>query len=231
MAFETLRKLLGALPSDKQPGWKLFIDGRETVATFLELASRFGLFRWGYNGAYDTWGFEEPGGGGSVLVPYFIDEKGLLWVGVVKQPRPFQSEEPVLNLPRGFLDPGQSHFQAAITEGAEEIGLQEQQRVFLLDGDPGNPNNTFFVTAGRNTSGELNGIRFYGVRFNFSEMVPEGRQTYKFGDGVVQPVTKDAERIMGCNFIPWTQAARLGCMMTNAGVARLVGMQARSLLK
>lgn len=230
MSFEMIRSFLGALPEGRTPGWKLLVNGKELMAEVVELVSKFGVFRWGFNGAYDTWGFEEPGGGGSVLVPYFRDEKGLLWVGVVKQPRPYQAAEPVFNLPRGFLDPGQSHFQAAVNEGTEELGLQESQRVFLLDGEPGNPNNTFFVTAGTTPEGELNGIRFWGVRFSLSEVEQDG-EVFRFREGVVAATTKDAERIMGSLFIPWTKAARVGCMMSNTGVVRLVAMQALGNLK
>jgi len=213
------------LPLGKTAGWKLFVDGKEVAAQAVELLSRFGLLRWGFNGAYDTWGFEEPGGGGSVLVPYFIDEHGMLWIGVVRQPRPFQSETPVLNLPRGFMEPGETHFQTGTREGSEEVGVNGKERVFLLDGEGGNPNSTFFITVGKNEDGTSKGVRFYGVRFTADEVEASDGLTYTFREGVVTAVTLDAEKIMGTVFVPWTDVAQLGCLMSNAGVARLLAMK------
>ena len=224
--FESIRRLLMDLPEGKSAGWKLVVDGKEMVARAIEIASKFGVLRWGFNGAYDTWGFEEPGGGGSVLVPYFFDEDGALWIGVVRQPRPFQSETPVLNLPRGFLKPGETHFETANREGSEEVGLDGRERVFLLDGEGGNPNSTFNITVGTNEDGTPKGIRFYGVRFTEDEVEAADDSSYTFRDGVVTPVTPDAEKIMGTVFVPWTDVAQLGCMMSNAGVARLIAMAA-----
>jgi len=226
MAFEKLRSLLKELPLGRLPGWQLFVDGKEVGARVVELLSEYALFRWGFNGVYDTLGIEEPGGGGAVLVPYFVDADGMLWIGVVKQPRPYQSEEPVLNLPRGFMNPGETHFETAIREDSEEIGSGEESRITLLDGEGGNPNSTFFITVGTNADGSLKGVRFYGVRFSKNEVETLNGVVYRFREGVVSAVTLDAEKIMGTAFLPWTDVAQLGCLMSNAGVARLTSMQA-----
>lgn len=218
-------------PVGKAAGWKLLVDGREMAARAVEIVSKFGVLRWGFNGSYDTWGFEEPGGGGSVLVPYFRDSHGNLWVGVVRQPRPYQSETPVLNLPRGFLKPGETHFETAAREGSEEVGIDGEDRQFLLSGESGNPNSTFFVTVGTGDDGTPNGVRFYGVRFTEDEVIASEDFTYTFREGVVKAVSKDAERIMGAVFVPWSTVAQLGCMMSNAGVARLIAMESEGQLK
>lgn len=215
--FEAIRKLLGALDDKDKRGWTLRVNGQLVEdATEVELESRFGLLRWGKGPAgYDQWGFEEPGGGGSVLVPFFVCKNDkAVWVGVVRQPRPFQCAEPVDNLPRGFLEPGQSHFQTALREGGEEVGFTEAERISALPGDPGNPNSTFFVTL-------AGGVRFFGVRFSEDEMTKDG-STFVFKPGVVQATTKDAEKIMGCRFISWIEAMKLGDLFTNAGVGRLL---------
>jgi hypothetical protein len=227
MSFRVIRELLGDLPNDKSPGWELVVNGIAKLADLprsLELVSKFGVFRWGWNGKYDTWGFEEAGGGGSVLVPFFQNEHGVPFVGVVMQMRPFQSEEPVWNVPRGFLDPGATHFESAKTEASEELGVQNADRIFELAGEPGNPNSTFFVTRGLQENGEAKGIRFWGVRFSESEMVAEGENTFALREGVVSPVTDEAERIMGCKFIPASSVVKLGCLISCAGAGRLVGM-------
>lgn len=221
--MEVIRDLLKALPEGANPGWGLEVDGQKVPAREASLVHpKFGEVRFGAApiGGYGTWGFEEVGGGGSVLVPYFRTPEGQLYVGLVQQPRPFQSEVPVWNLPRGFLNPGQTHFTSALGEAREEVGSTNENRVFLLDGEPANPNSTFFVTRGPNADGSPKGIRFYGVHFD-SEELERDTDGFKFKPGVVVPATKDAEKIMGCRFILWTEAMELGCMMTIAGVGRL----------
>ncbi len=207
----------------KSRGWKLFVNDKEIPEVeSVELSSKFGVVRYGLTPqGYDAWCFAENGGGGTVLVPYFIDRTGFLYVGVVEQPRPLQADKPVLNLPRGFLDPGVNHFQNALKEGSEEIGLIEKNRVFPLKGEPGNPNNTFFFTNNVNEKGEKFGIRFFGVEFSRHEIIMDKGKLI-FQQGVVTPITKDAEKIMGTQFVPWREALQMGCMITNAGVGRLL---------
>lgn len=210
---DNIRKLLKALP---KAGWKIIVDGNEITARELELQSRYGTLRWGFNGSYDQWGFEEPGGGGSVLVPYSL-VSGVLHIGCVRQPRPFQSVEPVWNVPRGFLEPGETHFQTAAREGGEELGFGDSERIFALPGQPGNPNSTFFVTL-------AGGVRYFAVRFSEKELT-QVQDGFVFDKGVVKPVSKDAERIMGCEFFPWYQVAQLGDQFSNTAVARLLAWQ------
>lgn len=217
-----IRDLLKALAQGATAGWKLRVNGVEVPANEVELENlKFGMIRWGSLGSYDSWGFQEVGGGGAVLVPYFVHPERGIVVGLVQQPRPFMSEKPVWNLPRGFMNPGQTHFKSATGEALEEIGSTDGNRIFLLNGEPANPNSTFFVTRGNNADGSPKGIRFYGVGFLPSEFEPEGNG-FKFKPGVVVPATKDAEKIMGCRFVDWMEATQLGCMMTISGVARLV---------
>jgi 8-oxo-dGTP pyrophosphatase MutT (NUDIX family) len=133
----------------------------------------------------------------------------------VEQNRPLQNRHsPVLNLPRGFLDPGETHFEAAQRETEEEIGQIGQ--VFLLPGKPTNPNNTFFETW---SEGE--GIKWYGLKLAETAL-KEKSGYYSLNEEVAKPASNAAEGIMGSRFIPWTQAALLADQMTVAGVARIL---------
>lgn len=221
---QLIRDLLKALPEGANPGWVLFVNGVEVPAREVSLVNpKFGEVRFGAApmGGYGTWGFEEVGGGGSVLVPYVRMPDGNLYIGLVQQPRPFMSDTPVLNGPRGFLNLGETHFESAAREGLEEIGLDESTRVRPLLGAPGNPNSTFFITVGQNPDGSAKGIRFYGVQFTPSEVELDG-DVCRFKTGVVKPLTPSAEKIMGTVFVPWVTAMQLGCLITNAGVGRLL---------
>jgi len=224
--METIRDLLKPLPEGANPGWELFVDGQKVPAREVSLVNpKFGEVRFGAApiGGYGTWGFEEVGGGGSVLVPYFKAPDGQLYVGLVEQPRPFMSEQPVWNLPRGFMNLGESHFQSAVREAGEELGFDEAGRVFQLLGGPGNPNSTFFVTRGLNPDGSEKGIRFYGVQFDPREVVrDDAGDIWRFRPDVVRPVSPSAEKIMGSSFVPWSAAMQLPCMITNVGVGRLL---------
>jgi len=215
--FEGIRSLLKKLGPEDSSGWKLIVDGKEVSAREVELGSKFGLLRWAKTAiGYDSWGFEEPGGGGTVLVPFVRTSAGELLIGVVEQMRPFQSERLVMNLPRGFLEPGNSHFESAVAELTEEFAVVSGERVFLLPGEPGNPNSTFFVTLGAEQ-----GVRYYGVQFSSQEIEFENGSC-RLSSSVIKPVTPAAEKIIGCLFVPWKVAATIGDQFTNCGVARLM---------
>ncbi|MBT5338457.1 hypothetical protein HN858_04290 [Candidatus Falkowbacteria bacterium] len=213
-----LRRLLTSLGAEDKAGWKCRVDGEEVEASVVELEhKRFGLLRWGNTAAgYDSWGFQELGGGGSVLVPFVKTGAGELLIGVVEQLRPFQSESPILNLPRGFLELGLSHFESAVAELHEEFAVVEGERVFAPPGEPGNPNSTFFVTLG-----EENGVKYYGVQF-FEDEIAEVGGKYVLNLDVVKATSAAAEKITGSQFVPWQVAATVGDQFTNSGAVRLM---------
>ncbi|MCH7641427.1 NUDIX domain-containing protein [Patescibacteria group bacterium] len=198
-------------------GWSLLVNGNpvQDVAQLVLFHPKFGALYYGKSpsGNYDQWSFHEIGGGGSVTVPFVLVE-GALYIGTVSQPRPLQDTSgPVPNLPRGFLDPGESHFEAAKRETEEELGITATS--FELPGEPTNPNSAFFETWG-----EGEGARFFGLEFG-ENMVKAKGEGYVLDEGLVSPVSKSAEGIMSAGFIPWQKAALVGDIFTIAGVARL----------
>lgn len=202
-----------------KPGWKLLVDDQvvkvDRMAVLIN--DKLGTLTYGKSpsGEYDQWAFHETGGGGSVIIPYSIVDNRLL-IGVVTQVRPLQSGEPVANVSRGFMDPDKSHFQAASSELAEEMGLNIP--VIDLGGEGGNPNSAFFETWGENE-----GVKFWAVKVPADKLVA-GEGEYGFKPGVVKPMEGDkmAERILGSKFIPLAEAGKLGDMMTLSAITRLL---------
>jgi len=218
---------ISEIPDDKKESrdWTILLDRVEFVdlAIIQIVNPRVGVVTYGMTpDGHDGWNFHEVGGGGSVIVPYAVWKKEL-FIGVIKQDRPNQGGN-VLQLPRGLLDAGEDHFDAALRELSEEIGNKfSQKEIMLLGGDPCNPNSTFFVTTPPDE-----GVRFYAIQFRSNELMPlmEG-EGYTLQPGLLKEsattqATEFAERILGCQFIPWPKAAQLGDMFTVAGVGRLL---------
>jgi 8-oxo-dGTP pyrophosphatase MutT (NUDIX family) len=214
---------IDVIPDERQNerSWVLEIDGTTCAAVGkLVLSSRFGVLEYGLTpSGHDGWIWREEGGGGVVVLPWTM-AAGQLHVGVLRQQRPFQGGS-ILNAPRGFVDPEETHGSAARRELLEETGYDPTDRVVDLGGDPANPNSAFFDTS---VSGR--GVRFYGVEIDPSEVVTvEGRLMLRDDTGAYDP----GEGIEGLEFVPWRLAARLADMFTNAGVARLLAiLDARS---
>jgi ADP-ribose pyrophosphatase YjhB (NUDIX family) len=219
------KSLIIPIPADKQDkrGWSVSLNGAPIPqVTELTISNpKFGVVTYGLTTpGYDGWSFRENGGGGSVIVPYASIEKQL-YIGVLEQGRHNQGGK-VLNVPRGFLDPGESHFEAAKREFAEESGVNVKVNVVPLAGEPMNPNSAFFETPEPEE-----GVKCFAVQFH-SAQLEKGEMGYKFRDGIVKPnaeskATKLAEQILGCHFIPFAKALQLGDMFTVAAVGRLMG--------
>src|SRR3989344_1136046 len=112
-----------AAENQTKRGWKLELNGEpvENVSGLRLHNDRFGTLEYGATPAgYDSWCFEEVGGGGSVIVPYFVDPSGMIYIGLVTQDR-YTMGGKVENLPRGFLKGEETHFQAAQREADEEF--------------------------------------------------------------------------------------------------------------
>ena len=211
-----------AVKNQSKRGWTITLNGQEMiVVTSLRLHNpRFGTLEYGVTPqGYDSWCFEEVGGGGSVIVPYVIIAGGL-FIGLVQQDR-YTMGGKVWNLPRGFLAENETHFEAAQRESGEELRFNLAERFSELPGLPANPNSAFFVTLG-----DGKGVRFYGLEIKVGEV--ESVETIEFGnmlklrDKALKPVSKVGELIFGCNFVPWVKALQSNDMFTAAGIGRLL---------
>ncbi|MCH8049665.1 hypothetical protein IH979_03050, partial [Patescibacteria group bacterium] len=179
----------------------------------------FGLVDDGQGNSYPGIRYWEHGGGGSVSVPYAFADAEFL-IGVVRQRRLHMGGE-VDNLPRGYLKPGLDHFQTVQQELFEEIGEVLHPELIgdtiLLAGEPVNPNSAVF-----DTSEPEEGAVFFAVEVSIEALKQTGDNCWRFIEGIVKPNTQEAERILGCTFIPWRKAVALKDGFTSMGVARLL---------
>jgi len=198
-----------ALTADTKRGWTVIVERDD--GSLVELSGfsrltlvnpRFGAVNYGKSpsGVFDQWAFHEAGGGGSVIVPFVRLATGEIFVGLLRESRPLQSDNPVLNVPRGMLDPGEDHLQAAKREFEEETGISGVS-VFPLDGEPVNPNSTFFETWGKTPGGSAEGLHFFAIE------LPERFLVYN---------------LRHCEFLPIFLAIGSGDGFTDIGIARLI---------
>lgn len=227
-----------ARPAEKSPyeiidiadqskrGWELQVNG-ETVpdvsSATLTNASMGLELKYGQTPqGYDAWKFHEPGGGGSVTMPWAVID-GKILLGVVNQNRPAAGGV-MSEAPRGFMDPGESHLEAAVRETSEETGLQALKERFVMLGNGKNPNTTFF-----DTSGQGEGVTFFGLQVMPDELEQinqeDGASYYAFRHDIRAQATGDkvAERILGSRFIPIQEAVTSPDLMTAAGAGLLTG--------
>jgi ADP-ribose pyrophosphatase YjhB (NUDIX family) len=223
--------ILVPIPAERQKGrnWRVSLDGRliDHVNTLTIDHPVLGTLTYGDTPAgYDSWAFHEAGGGGAVTLPFAILDDAL-WIGLVHQQRPNQGGD-VWNVPRGFLDPGERHEEAARRELTEETGYDVAMgRVFALPGARANPNSTFFETWG---DGE--GVHFYALEVAPDELLVDGDR-WAFRPERIASRERDrgnrvAEMIYRAQFLPWHEAAGVSDMFTNAAVARLLAHLRRS---
>lgn len=214
-----LRSIIVPVPVGARQGWTVEVDGQVVPAYHVRISSKFGAVTYGQGpGGYDTWSFREPGGGGSVVV-VFSQIGAELFIGLVDQNRPNQGGM-VKNLVRGFLEPGQSHYTTAKREVEEEMGESHQfLRPFELDGQPVNPNSTFFETW----QAPGDGVHFFGIEVPASALHRDADGVLVFREGCLRPNSgeRTAEQILGCAFIPTDEALALGDGFTVIGIARL----------
>lgn len=200
--------------------WTVEVDGERLAAPALvEIASRYGVLRYGWlPGGYDGWSFREPSGGGVIAVPFAIKDAEV-WVGLVEEVRPNQGGT-VLNVPRGVLDPGEPHANAAARELWEETGLASAD-VCELPGQPVNANSAYFETP---NAGE--GARFYALEIP-ADWLTRDEHGYRVCedriDGSAAAVAeRQREHIGVLRFLAWHEAAALADMFSVAAVARLL---------
>jgi hypothetical protein len=160
---------------------------------------------------YDDITWREIGGGGVVDTLFTIIDRQL-YIGVLLQNRPYQSDKPILNAVRGYLDPEKTRFESANAEVVEEAGIG--LTAFELPGDPANPNNASVETWG-------GGITHYKMWVN-PDLLEAKEDGFVFKPGTLKSTAPIGDKILSSHFIPWKQAAYLACQMTGMGLVRLL---------
>lgn len=207
-------------------GWTIALNGervgRVTSLTMeqekMNIKITYGVRPEGYDAPI----IKEAGGGGSVIVP-FVKVNGEIFVGLVEENRGTCGGM-VLNIPRGFLQPGETHFQTAKREIEEETGYQKvEKNLYPLEGNLMNPNSAFFVTDTPDK-----GVKAFKLPVESSEVKiltdsekPEDR-IYEFNPEVIKPVSKIGERVLQSKFCHWRKALEVQDMFSVAAVGRLI---------
>ena len=209
-------------------GWQLSVNGEVVAEPIAEAALKhskmgvevtYGLRPEGYDGFV----IRELGGGGAVTIPYMVDKTGDIFIGVVEENRPLLGGK-VKNVPRGFMDKGETHKEAAIREMSEETGLRALGSRFIQLTEGLNPNSTFFDTSGS----AAEGVSIFALHVMVDELEPthdeHGNEIYVFPAHVRAQAEGDktAERILGSRFIPLKEAAASRDMFTSAATGQLL---------
>jgi ADP-ribose pyrophosphatase YjhB (NUDIX family) len=213
------------IPDSVQNIWQIFIDG-QPIEHYSHLAakSKYGVMNLGISpdlGQHIT--FQEPGGGGSVIIPFVLIQEqqivGLkelnkkqdyqVYAGLIEQQRDRQGGL-VWNVPRGYVNQGDSHSQTAAKELTEETGLSGQP--FLLPGQSLNPNSSYFET------GKDNGVQIYAINLGPDQASWQAGQVVLLDNP--QP-TEVHEKVGQCRFFPLAELTQLGDMFSVAAEARL----------
>lgn len=213
-----------SIPPDKKRGWEVTIDGIKMHPSIVRIESKFGELIYGLRPeGYDAWVFKEIGGGGAVTIPFVIDQKnGTLLVGLLPESRPNMGGLQLCAV-GGFIDPGESHKDAAVREAEEESGLDIEAE--KIEGVTFNSNRAFFVADP--SCGE--GMHTWGVRIPFEWL------SFNNNDGtwhIAQLPNGSAERLGKATkvvFMPWIRAVRESADgIALAAIARLVATLAES---
>lgn len=160
--------------------------------------------------------------GGANIAPYCIMEE-TLHIGVLRQLR-YNMGGWVLNIPRGFMNLNENHFQAAVRENQEEtrFNFTNLKRIKQLSHAPQNQDSGYFNTV------DGKGIQTFSLLISPTELEQTtdlnwcSGTIYQFKPEVLKPISSIAEKIMGCKFIPWREAMKLADMPTTNATGMLI---------
>lgn len=223
-----MSKLVKPISEETNHDWVIEIDGQPVKAKHVTFNnSKFGLLSFGQRPEGTIgWIWHEASGGGQGVVPYSVIDD-LLFIGLVQESRPMLSGL-AWNIPRGFINPGETHFDSAKRELGEEVGNLSWLELKELQGLPANPNSTFFDTSSRGGD-----FRFFGLEIPAVILTPnidvikfgDGlfcKGSYKFKDDSIKSISRAGEKIIRCLFFPWPYASIIQDTFTGMGVLRLL---------
>jgi hypothetical protein len=220
---------IGVVPPDMTPGWNIQVFNTaghkvqlENVGLIIGHNPKLGVtFTYGLTlGGFDGLQIHETGGGGAVIVPFFL-KGGQCYIGVVEQLRHTQGGH-VNNVPRGYRKPGENALENAVREFNEEVGPDTDKvsvEIYPLGGSPVNANSAHYETWGVDE-----GVKFFTCEISANALEAQEDGSYAFRADMLGKIDDERkkEAIFGAKFIPWDQALALNDAFTVVCVARLL---------
>ena len=226
-----MSNLIKPIPDGTRHDWTIEVDGKAVDVKYVVFNNpKFGKLSFGRRPEGTIgWIWHEASGGGQGVVPYAVINN-CLHIGLINENRPTLSGFS-WNIPRGFINPGETHLESARNEINEEIGNLPELELEKLDGAPSNPNSTFFDTS---KNGE--GFVFFGLKIPADMLVKrENLLTawditcynpsdvfYEFKDRSIKPISKIGEKIVACLFVPWYYASMVPDTFSGMGTLKLL---------
>lgn len=227
-----MSNLIKPITKETKHDWTIEVDGQSVDAKHVVFDNpKFGKLSFGQRPEGTVgWMWHEASGGDQGVVPFSVINN-LLYIGLIQEERPTIPGRFTWNIPRGFINPGETHLESAKRKLKEEVGDLGKFELKELTRIPANPNSTFFDTS---QSGE--GFRFFSVEIPPGILVRKdggfiipmfGGGTarflcFEFRDGSIRPATKIGEKIGKCLFVDWRLAALVPDTFTGMGTLKLL---------
>lgn len=207
--------------NEKYPKLRVFLDGEEYHPGVMTITSQYGTLGVGKRPeGFNGWLFRDPGGGGSVTIPWAEIPSGEILVGLVHEDRPNLGHEKVWCAIGGMLDPAETHKEANIREANEEAGLNVKNAVALA-GKPVVQDRLFYIV----NIEEGEGIRLYTLEVAFKAL-EETDLGWRMRTNLLNDKRESEMR-----FFPWREAARISPdSLAHSGIVRLLAFLRPSLL-
>lgn len=213
---------------DTKRDWTVYIDGKVTpIKNRLSIESKeFGRFEYAMSSlGHDAIVYTYAGKGGVVIVPYCIID-GELFVGFVEQLRPNQADAygntKVLNLPQGYVDPGEQFITASERESDEELELnwKSNNLKFKRLCRPLNQDDGLVATI---PSGKV-GIEIFSLKIHRDLLKQYRKNVYVLATQINNKKLSPSqlhENILGAYFYHWTKVFDITDMFSLCGVLLL----------
>ncbi len=184
--------------ASQKGGWRVYINGRRVSAKKVTLShTRYGRVEWGLRPeGFTSWAFREPGGGGSVNLPFAISPSGEVFVALLREQRKNSGGKPHWWAIGGAKENDETHLETATRETIEEAGLVSKP--LQLPGLPGNQSRLYWIA----NVDKDEGVHHYCVQVPWELLLEAEDEGYKIAPGTLN-LKKEGE----IRFFPWWKAS------------------------
>ncbi|MBI2676575.1 MAG: NUDIX domain-containing protein [Candidatus Yanofskybacteria bacterium] len=193
-----MSNLIKPITKETKHDWTIEVDGQSVDAKHVVFDNpKFGKLSFGQRPEGTVgWMWHEASGGDQGVVPFSVINN-LLYIGLIQEERPTIPGRFTWNIPRGFINPGETHLESAKRKLKEEFFSVEIPPGILVRKDGG-----FIIPM------------FGGGTARFL--------CFEFRDGSIRPATKIGEKIGKCLFVDWRLAALVPDTFTGMGTLKLL---------